>query len=256
MKEKLYTIPLNDAVNAGTECPFCFIERNVEQDLLDFVLGSGASYMESDVRGDTDQEGFCRTHFQKMYDYGNTLGNGWILKTHYQRIHREMKEQFARFKPQKSSLMGRLKKASASAPRKNAIGIWTQEKESSCYICKRFADAYARYLDTFFYLYEKDASFREKIKNSKGFCLTHFGDLCEAAEDALSDKEKETFYPAMFELMDKNMARLAEDVAWLIEKFDYLNKDADWKDSKDAVQRGMQKLKGGFPADGPYKQNK
>ena len=38
MKEQLYTIPLNDAVNAGDECPFCFIERSVEQDLLDFVL--------------------------------------------------------------------------------------------------------------------------------------------------------------------------------------------------------------------------
>ena len=50
MKEKLYTIPLNDAMNAGDECPFCFIERNVEQDLLDFVLGSGSSYMESDIR--------------------------------------------------------------------------------------------------------------------------------------------------------------------------------------------------------------
>ena len=46
MKEKLYTIPLNDAMNAGDECPFCYIERNVEQDLLDFTLGSGSSYME------------------------------------------------------------------------------------------------------------------------------------------------------------------------------------------------------------------
>ena len=25
MKEKIYTIPLNDAVNADDECPFCFI---------------------------------------------------------------------------------------------------------------------------------------------------------------------------------------------------------------------------------------
>ena len=59
MKEKLYTIPLNDAVNANDECPFCFIEREVEQDLLDFVLGSGSSYMESDVREITDRAGFC-----------------------------------------------------------------------------------------------------------------------------------------------------------------------------------------------------
>ena len=43
MKEKLYTIPLNDAVNEGDECPFCVIERKLEQDMLDFVLGSCAS---------------------------------------------------------------------------------------------------------------------------------------------------------------------------------------------------------------------
>ena len=42
MKEQLYTIPLNDAVNAQDECPFCFIHRSIEQDLLDFVLGSGS----------------------------------------------------------------------------------------------------------------------------------------------------------------------------------------------------------------------
>ena len=86
MKEKLYMIPLNDAVNADDECPFCHIERQIEQDLMDFVLGSGSSYMESDVRDMTDRAGFCRTHFRKMFQYGNTLGNGWILKTHYRRM--------------------------------------------------------------------------------------------------------------------------------------------------------------------------
>ena len=91
MKEKLYTIPLNDAMNAGDECPFCFIERNVEQDLLDFTLGSGSSYMESDVREATDKAGFCRAHFKKMFDYGNTLGNAWILKTHYVQMNRDRK---------------------------------------------------------------------------------------------------------------------------------------------------------------------
>ena len=45
MKEKLYTIPLNDAVNANDECPFCFIERNVEQDLLDYCIGSKRAFV-------------------------------------------------------------------------------------------------------------------------------------------------------------------------------------------------------------------
>ena len=67
MKEKLYTIPLNDAVNANDECPFCFIERNVEQDLLDYCIGSGSSYMEKDMRAITDEKGFCKDHFNKMF---------------------------------------------------------------------------------------------------------------------------------------------------------------------------------------------
>ena len=120
----------------------------------------------------------------------------------------------------------------------------------------RFADTYARYLDTFFVMYKKDAQFREKIQSSKGFCLHHFGDLCAQADFALNDKEKQEFFPAMFTLMETNMNRLFEDVSWLVDKFDYRNKDADWKTSKDAIQRGMQKLKGGYPADPVYKMSK
>jgi len=253
MKEQLYTIPLNDAINANDECPFCYIERNVEQDLLDFVLGSGSSYMEADIREMTDKAGFCRQHFQKMFDYGNALGNAWILKTHYRKVIGEMKEQFARFKPTKTTLKDKFRKTAESS---NAIGMWVQGKERSCYICDHFKDTYARYMDTFFYLWKQDAEFSRKIKEGKGFCLHHFGDLCEAADSRLAGSEKDAFYETMFPLMERNMERLAEDVAWMVEKFDYRNKDADWKDSKDAIQRGMQKLKGGYPADGPYKMNK
>lgn len=253
MKETLYTIPLNDAVNANDECPFCYIEREVEQDLMDFVLGSGSSYMESDVRGETDKAGFCRAHFKKMFDYGNTLGNAWILKTHYMKINRDMKEQFKHFAPGKSSFASRFRKTSEE---ENSISAWVKQIEGSCYICNRFADTYDRYMDTFFYMYKRDEEFRKKIKEGKGFCLHHFGDLCEAGETRLSDKEKKEFYDDMFALMERNMERLQEDVNWLVEKFDYRNKDADWKNSRDAVQRGMQKLKGGYPGDPVYKMNK
>lgn len=250
MKEQLYTIPLNDAINADDECPFCFIERSIEQDLLDFVLGSSASYMESDIRDMTDKAGFCRSHFQKMFDYGNTLGNAWILKTHYRRMLEEMKKEFSGFKPGKSSLRDKFKKNAESG---NAIGIWVREKNASCYICNHFKDTYERYMDTFFFLWKQDSDFREKVEKSKGFCLSHFGDLCEASDSRLSDREKEAFYNCVLPLMERNMERLSEDVSWMVEKFDYRNKDADWKNSKDAIQRGMQKLKGGYPADGPYR---
>ena len=252
MKEQLYTIPLNDAVNAQDECPFCFVERSLEQDSLDFVLGSCASYMESDVREMTDAQGFCREHFKKMFDYGNTLGNGWILKTHYMKLRNELAGEIKRFRPGKISFADRLKKKSAE----NSLVAWVNSKEESCYVCRHSAEIFERYLDTFFVMWKDDESFRKRILESKGFCISHFGNLCAAADVQLSGQQLDDFYAAILPLRQRNLDRMQEDVNWLIEKFDYRNADADWKNSKDAVQRGMQKIKGGYPADPPLKMKK
>jgi hypothetical protein len=165
----------------------------------------------------------------------------------------EMHNIFASYKPPKTSFKDKLRK---NVEAENPIGVWISQKEESCYICNQFSDTYERYLDTFVYLYKHEPEFRQKVKDSKGFCLSHFKDICRACDAKLNDKEKEAFYETILPLMEENMSRLAEDVAWLVEKFDYRNKDADWKNSKDAVQRGMQKLKGGYPADPPYKSAK
>ena len=82
MKEQLYIIPMMDALREEDECPFCFIERNLEQHALDFVLGPEASYMQDDIRFKTDEVGFCKEHLHKMFTYGNPLGSSLILETH------------------------------------------------------------------------------------------------------------------------------------------------------------------------------
>ena len=139
MKEKLYTIPLNDAVNANDECPFCFIERELEQNSLDFVLGNSSSYMESDIRDQTDKAGFCKVHMKKMFDYGNTLGNTLILQTHYHKLREEMKKQFDSFTPGKSSILGRFRRSDAVTD-KNTLAAWAASKDCSCFICQNISD--------------------------------------------------------------------------------------------------------------------
>lgn len=257
MKEKIYTIPPMDAFRAQDECPFCFIERNLEQHAMDFVLGSGASYMEDDVRAETDKIGFCRTHYKKMFDYGNRLGTGLILTTHFKKKNEELKQQIKMFSPAKASVLGHFKKTKVDAenPRTN-IGAWVKEQTASCYICDYYKNTYNRYLDTFFELYRKSPEFQELLKNSKGFCIPHFADLVETGDTLLSDKEKQSFYGYLFPLMEHNLQRVTEDLEWFCDKFDYKNKDADWKNSRDAIQRGMQKAAGGYPADPVYKAEK
>lgn len=251
MKEQLHTIPISDAIANAGECPFCYMERKTEEHMMDFVLGHGASYMESDIRDMTDREGFCRAHFKKMFDYGNSLGNAWILKTLYMRHLEEMDKEFQNFKPdsvgKSSRLFGKSKPSG-----NNSIIEWINKRESTCFICTSVQNTFQAYMKTFFKMYRSDEEFRKQIASSKGFCIDHFKVLCEGADSMLSDKERADFYDVMLPLMRENINRVYEDVAWFVEKYDYKNRDADWKNSKDAIQRGMQKLRGSNPSLPPY----
>lgn len=91
-------------------------------------------------------------------------------------------------------------------------------KVNSCYVCDHFRSIYGRYLDTFFDLYLKNEEFRQMFENSKGFCLPHFGDLIETAENKLNDAQKKDFYAIAFPLMQENMERLQKEVSWFVER--------------------------------------
>ncbi len=264
MKEKLYTIEMNDALNADDECCFCWLERKLERENLEFVLGS--SYMESDIREQTSEKGFCRHHTKMMYDYGNTLGNAWILKSRLELMRKKFKSEMASYGPAKSSgsgMFGFLKKSSravsaedkASSASSSAEG-WLRSEECHCYVCDRMGVIYERMMNTFVYMLRNDPDFGERLMKSKGFCMHHFADILRICEEKLKPQEKEQWIPKLAELMERNLERMQEDIDWMIEKFDYRNQDADWKNSRDAVQRTMQKLVGSYPADPPFQNRK
>lgn len=249
MQEKLHTIPVNEAFEAGDECPFCYLERENEEHVINYAIGPGASYMELDVRAATDREGFCGKHLKKLFDYGNALGCSLILQTYYIGMLQELEEQLCDYEmPAKRSIF---RKKQTQSP-EDALDAWLRQKESSCFICKRMEANRQRYLETFFVLL-KEAEFREKVAGSKGFCLRHFRELLESARENLPNAQREWFYTTVFALMRENLQRVKEDLDWFVAKHDYRNAGADWKNSKDALARGIQKLQGLYPADPPYK---
>ena len=257
MKEKLYTIPMMDALRAEDECPFCYIERNLEQHALDYVLSSSAAtYMQDDMRAETDKIGFCREHYQKMFTYGNLLANSMILETHMKKIMSEMKSEFKHYSGSgKQGVMGLLKKGAAAENGNNNVSRWIRTKEDSCYVCNHIKQNYDRYIATFFVLYKRgEKEFIDLVKSGKGYCLHHFADLMDAAPDYLNEKEQKELRAILFPQMEENIGRIIEDLEWFEKKFDYRFKDAEWKNSRDSVQRAMQKIAGGYPADEPYQQ--
>lgn len=247
MRERIDTIPLTDAFSSGDECPLCYLERQAEQRVIRYVLGSGASYMEPEVRGATDAAGFCRGHYQKMYTYGNMLGNALILQTYMACLMEEfadLKENF--ILPEKRPLLGKRRDAPPE------LLTWAREKNGSCFICSRIQENMDRYYATFFAMI-KDAEFRSLVENSKGFCMHHFAQLMEHARDRLPNGQREWFYPAVLKLMEENLVRMKQDLDWFVRKHDYTLAGEPWYNSVDAVSRAMQKMKGGHPADKPYK---
>ena len=236
MKEKLYTIPVNDAVNANDECPICNAEQSLENDAIEYAIGPGASYMESDIREMTDKAGFCRRHFNMMYKYGNSLGNALILTSHVHKVSEDIKKEMKNYRGAKGGLF--------SKGGTSNVEEYINSLTGKCFVCDYYRDTYKRYIATFFHLYENDTEFRDKIKNGKGFCLPHMGELLHEAPGYLKGKLLDDFTADLFEIQGRNLDRIEEDISWFVEKFKYENQDKDWKESKDAIPRTIQKLVG------------
>ena len=90
MAEQIYTIPVNDAFDSGCECPVCAMNRELENNAIEYTMGP--SYMEDDNRALTDKMGFCPHHTRLLYAQKNRLGLALMLKTHTDKTIKEMKE--------------------------------------------------------------------------------------------------------------------------------------------------------------------
>ena len=178
MAEKLYTIPVNDAFDADSECPVCEMYKDIQNSAVDFVMGT--SYMEDDVRMETDKIGFCEKHVPLLYKNQNRLGLGLMMLTHMNKVISEMEKKTE----QKIAPPSFFKKQTSSNP----IVSYVNELEDSCYVCKRMENMYGRYVMTTLYLYEHEEGFRAKFAGCKGFCTRHYGLLIEKAPKEISSK--------------------------------------------------------------------
>lgn len=231
MKEKLYTIPVNDAFDKAGECPLCNMVYELEEKAIDFTLGP--SYMEDDVRGETSRLGFCEKHIELLYKNQNRLGLALILKSHIDKIIGDMEKLSAGgAKPSGSSLF---KRQSDNSP----VVDYIDEMNHSCYICSKIDQTFERYVATIFYLYQHEEEFRLKFGNCKGFCARHYGILYKEAHKHLSGRQLKDFIGVLNSLYINNMKRVRDDLEWFINKFDYRFANEPWKNSRDALPRAI-----------------
>ena len=248
MKYHIDTIPIWDAAKLEDECLLCALERRTELGEAERYLG--ASVMEPDTRVRVNERGFCRKHHAMLFTMSNRLGHALMLESHMIENRRRLSESWkaldkAGEQLENATLGDKFNgkaKAARSAVTQAAREI--QAMAGTCVMCDTIQDNMLRYLHTFFHLYQNDGEFRRKFLEGKGLCLPHIGQLLEVAAEELNGKELGQFVRALARMETENLDRIQEDISWFIKKFDYRYEKEDWKNSKDAVERTVNKTRG------------
>ena len=239
MKETIYTIPVNKAfAECGRgDCAFCVMMKKLNENSIEFVMGP--SYMEDDVRMETNKTGFCAKHMEEMYRRPNRLGLALMTHTHLMKVNADLKASLAGI-----AHGGRRPAFGGANKHRRAEGAaeYLRKIERSCYICARTDETFIRYVDTFFHLWKSGAEFKTLTESGGGFCLSHFRLLLERGEEKLSAHEYDEFLKAVVPLQQRELKKLEDDLEWFTRKFDYRNVNEPWKDSKDALIRSLKKI--------------
>ena len=225
--ENIYTIPVNEAFEASAAdntcgCPFCALYNKLEDDQLDLILG--ASMMEPDVRIKTNEEGFCRTHYDMMFTRKNRLGMALTLESHLAELKKDLKG-------------GMLVKRGDKAVKR------IEKLEGSCFVCRRIEFNFEHMIETAVILWNVDEEFRPKLLAQPYFCLPPLSRMLKYAQKKLDKKTYAEFEKAVFSIEDGYIEKISEDVSWFCKKFDYRYENEPWKDSKDSVERSMKLLR-------------
>lgn len=240
MKEKIYTIPVNEAFEQECECALCFLEQNLENEAVDYSLG--AAMMEPDFRVLSNDKGFCKNHYSMMFKKQNKLSLSLILDTHLDEFRKKVADLNNCISSLPNGKKGLFKKTTSEAF--DLIGNTLKKSQNSCVICEKVDNTVKRYIEVIFYLWKNDPEFKKKIFNSKGFCLPHFTLLFSSAFEHLDVKSAAEFVRIIYNKELSELERIQTDIHKFTLKFDYRNKDMELGSAIDAPMRTIEKLVG------------
>ncbi len=225
MKERIYTIPVNEAFDHPDGCPFCKLYAKLENDELDIILG--ASMMEPEIRIATNEQGFCNRHYHRMFEMKNRLGLGLMLESHLGALKKELSA-------------GNVFSRDIAAKSVSRV----ERLEKDCYVCGRIASKIGKMFETAAYLYDEERDFRGKFDEVKYFCLPHYKMYLEAGRGVLGKESYNAFAKAVIAKNSGYLATLSEEVSWFCKKFDYRYEAEPWGNSRDSVERAIRFLGG------------
>ncbi len=241
MKEKIYTIPVNEAYDKDCECPLCELEVQLEEEAVDYALG--AAMMEPDYRVESNAKGYCRKHFSMMLEKNNKLSLALVLDTHLEEI-RIMLSKHDKEAASLAGSKGSLFKKNPAALAAVKIADELHNIQCGCMVCDKRDNTMKRYADVLLYMWANDENFKAKFNKSKGVCLKHMEMLLRAVPESLKGSQQGAFIAELYKKQKQELERIQADVHKFTLKFDYRNKDMEWGTAKDAPFRTIDKISG------------
>lgn len=250
MQYHLDTIPVWEAMEWKGECPLCSLERKTEVEEIERTLG--ASVMEPDVRIRFNERGVCGKHQQMLFAQQNKLGHALLMDS--------------RVKAQLAALQTLQKKVENAQPARRSlfgkgtsVNVITDELkalQAHCVVCEAVNTHMRRYRDTFLHLWKTNSDFRAAWKQSNGVCLPHLQALLETSGEVLSAEQQNEFTAEALAFLTERLANDEKDLDWFTRKFDYRFQAEPWGESKTAVERAVNRLRGWCVGSEPYPQKK
>lgn len=221
MKQSIYTIPINEVFENNCGCPMCNIVSTLEQRTLGYIMGS--AMMEPEIRIKTNEQGFCKEHFDKMLKMKNRLSLALMLESHL----KEIKDKKVKTTKKSQSLFRR---------KNNGIKV-----NISCFVCNEINFAIERMIDTIIKMYEKSDEFKNMYKSQPYLCFLHFKQISQYASENMDNKSYDSFMSDTIKLCENYLDEVSEDVSHYCKMFDYRNngENADWGNCKDSLQRAI-----------------
>lgn len=224
MRESILTIPINEIFEPKCGCPICFMRDMLEDRAVEYIMGS--AMMEPDVRIETNKQGFCKTHFDKMLAQKNRLSLALLLQSHLQELDKNIFTKKSIFE----GLNAKQKKVTAV--------------NKDCFVCSKIEWGMSRLVQTVLDMYSQSREFRDLFEQQEMLCVNHYDMLASLSEGKMDKKYRRQFVKSCEELVKKGLKGLIDDVTHYCNMYDYRNtgKDANWGNSKDSIERAIKFL--------------
>ena len=225
MREDICTIPVSEAFEKNDGCPICRMYTTIENRIIEYIMG--AAMMEPDIRIETNKLGFCQHHLEQMNSRRGRLQFALMLQTHTEDMHKDL------FKHGISL--------------KRSVNIDKLDSRlQSCFVCEKIQWGFKRMIDTVLRTFENDRDFREIFAKQDVYCLEHYSLLIKTA----SKRNMRRYYDEFKDMLEEKASNYLEELSLDLKKYcsmyDYRksNKDADWGNSKDSIERAIKFLTG------------